>query len=179
LRLAGFLHDLGKADQRFQNWLHYGDPLGTDPDEPGEVLAKSGRPLPRVARTASGLPENWRHEAFSVRLALHVSRFSHAKDPELVLWLVGVHHGYGRPLFPHSDPEDAHIRHLPVVPGLPKQLLPGVGPQSLAFDWNGLDWTNLFVRLKARYGIWELAHMEAILRLADHRASEDARERMR
>ena len=176
LKLAGFLHDLGKADPRFQRWLHYGDPLGPDPDEPGEVLAKSGRPLPPAARARSGLPDNWRHEAFSVRLASHVTRFANAEDAELVLWLVGVHHGYGRPFFPHTDPLDAETRDLPAVAGLPRTVSPGPGPQSLAFEWKGIDWATLFERLKARYGTWGLAHMEAILRLADHRASEDARE---
>lgn len=172
LKLAGFLHDAGKADARFQRWLYAGDPLGPDPDEKDAVLAKSGRSLPRSARAASGLPENWRHEAFSVRLAQHVARFAEAKHPELVLWLVGVHHGHGRPFFPHQDPEDAKPRRLPLVLGLPSEVPAGAGPQSLAFDWNGLDWAQLFASLTARYGVWELARMEAILRLADHRASE-------
>jgi len=156
LQIAGELHDLGKADSRFQSWLHFGDPLGADPDAPGEVLAKSARPLPRTARIESGLPDRWRHEALSVRRALAESRFSHAQDPELVLLLIGVHHGYGRPLFPHVDPEET---------------APDVGPQSLAFNWRGHDWPSLFALLQTRYGTWELARMEAILRLADHRAS--------
>ena len=171
LKLAGFLHDAGKADRRFQAWLHYGDPLGPDPDEEN-VLAKSGRPLPPVARAASGLPNKWRHEALSVRLAPHVARFNEAQDPELVLWLIGTHHGYGRPFFPHCDAADDKPRKLPAVIGLPSGLPAGAGPQSLAYDRNGLDWPALFVRLKARYGVWELARMEAVLRLADHRASE-------
>ena len=172
LKLAGFLHDAGKADPRFQAWLHYGDPLGPDPDEEN-VLAKSGRPLPPVARAASGLPDKWRHEALSVRLAPCVARFNEeAKDPELVLWLIGTHHGYGRPFFPHCDVADDKPRKLPAVIGLPSELPAGPGPQSLAYDRNGLDWPALFVRLKARYGVWELARMEAVLRLADHRASE-------
>jgi len=84
VKLAGYLHDAGKRDHRFQAWLQYGDPLGPDPNA---VLAKSPRPLPRKARTASGLPEHWRHEALSVRLARSSERLATAKDPMLVLWL--------------------------------------------------------------------------------------------
>jgi len=163
LKLAGFLHDQGKRDPRFQAWLHFGDPLGFDPGDEKDVLAKSDRTLPPAARERSGLPDHWRHEALSVRLACTDARLAQANDPDLVLWLVGSHHGCGRPFFPHHDPAEKP---------------PVVGPQSLAFDWNGLDWPSLFARLKVRYGVWELARMEAILRLADHRASEEARERI-
>jgi CRISPR-associated endonuclease/helicase Cas3 len=155
LKLAAHLHDSGKTDSRFQAWLYYGDPFGPEPDH---ILAKSDRFLPRVARHISGLPERWRHEALSVRLARSDKRIVEADDAELVLWLIGSHHGHGRPFFPHRDPVEK---------------TPDVGPQSLAFDWLGFDWPALFARLKARYGIWELARMEAILRLADHRASEE------
>lgn len=157
LATAGFLHDLGKSDPRFQAWMHFDDPLGPDPEDPNQILAKSGRPFPLNARAAAGLPDRWRHEACSVRLARGHDRLAASHDPELVLWLIGTHHGYGRPFFPHGDPDEA---------------MPDVGPQSLAFDWRGQDWAALFQTLKARYGAWELARMEAVLRLADHRASE-------
>ncbi len=176
LVFAARLHDLGKIDARFQSWMHYGDPLGPDLRDSEAILAKSGRYLGPNSRADSGLPEHWRHESLSVRLAEHALCFREAHDPQLVLWLVGSHHGYGRPFFPHCDPEDAKPRELPLIPPLklPAVLPAGAGPQSLSWDRKGVDWASLFVRLKARYGVWELARLEAILRLADHRASEDA-----
>ena len=176
VRIAAYLHDAGKVDPRFQAWLAFGDPLGPDPEDAEQVLAKSARPVPPSARASSGLPEKWRHEALSVRLAAESSRFKNeAPDPELALWLIGTHHGYGRPFFPHSDPADREPRSgLSAVLGTPSSLAAGPGPQSIAYDWRGSDWPNLYERLKARYGVWELARMEGILRLADHRASEDA-----
>jgi CRISPR-associated endonuclease/helicase Cas3 len=95
-----------------------------------------------------------------------------------VLWLIGVHHGYGRPLFPHADLWDERDRDdLLNIDGSAAPLKAGAGPQSLAFCFDGWDWAQIFERLKRRYGAWELARMEAIVRLADHRASEAAARR--
>jgi CRISPR-associated endonuclease/helicase Cas3 len=95
-----------------------------------------------------------------------------------VLWLVGVHHGFGRPLFPHADPLDESSRiDLPRALGVDWRLEPGCGPQSLAFEFNGRDWAQIYEDLKRRYGIWGLARLEAFIRLADHRASEVAARR--
>ncbi len=168
--LAAWLHDTGKADPRFQAWLNYGDPLGFGSG--GQILAKSGRSLPAKAQSRT-LPDQWRHEAQSVRIALQHTDFEKAVDRELVLWLIGTHHGRGRPFFPHADVETPI---LPEVMGIPRHLSVEPGPQSLAFDYNGHDWASLFAGLKARYGAWGLAWLEAIVRLADHRASEAAQE---
>jgi CRISPR-associated endonuclease/helicase Cas3 len=170
--LSGYLHDPGKADPRYQAYYAGGDPYG--PDTKG-VLAKSGeRQLPRGAWERAGLPPNWRHEALSVRLAALHPSFAKVHDPQLVLWLIGTHHGYGRPLFPHADPMDAQARpNLLKCYDTDAILAPGAGPQSLAFNFNGVDWSQLFERLKRKYGIWGLAWLESFVRLADHRASDE------
>ena len=151
LRLAAALHDAGKADERFQILLAgdwWNRPEGAD-------LAKSGRPSSRGARERAGLPKGWRHETRSVRLASTDPRLSAAHDPYLVLWLIGTHHGHGRPFFHFVDPLDDQ------------------GPQSLGYTFQGRDWATLFDKLRRHYGAWRLAWLEGILRLADHRASED------
>ena len=164
---AALLHDLGKADPRFQLWLHDGDPF--DP----VILAKSRGAVSLAARKRSRLPDRWRHEALSVRMAEVWLRGRNEEgiDPELVLWLVGTHHGYGRPFFPHVDEDDLKARTFTALDQR-MEIPSGVGPQSLAYDFEGLDWSALFELLKRRYGVWELARLEAIVRLADHRASE-------
>ena len=92
LRLAGWLHDLGKVDRRFQEQLVGGDPVELEMLE--EPLAKS---LPGV-RKVRRYPEGMRHEVASVAMAEsnpHVLASAHDRD--LVLHLVGTHHGWGRP----------------------------------------------------------------------------------
>jgi CRISPR-associated endonuclease/helicase Cas3 len=171
IALSAYLHDPGKADPRYQAYYAGGDPYGANTDE---VLAKSGRArLPRGAWERAGLPPDWRHEALSVRLALIHPDFKLAADKELVLWLIGTHHGDGRPLFPHADPKDAECRsNLLKAFDILSDLPPGPGPQSLDFTFNNLDWAQMFERLKRKYGIWGLARLEAFVRLSDHRASE-------
>jgi CRISPR-associated endonuclease/helicase Cas3 len=170
--LAAWLHDAGKAYWRYQAYFAGGDPYGPDRGKP---LAKTGgkRPPPG-AWDRAGLPPHWRHEALSVRAAIAHPAFKRANDPLLVLWLIGTHHGHGRPLFPHADRTEVASEPLPLPPALGGELLLNdePGPQSLAFDFRGLDWAQAFEALKDRYGIWGLARLEAFVRLADHRASE-------
>ncbi len=169
LHLAALLHDVGKADPRFQIMLAGGDPWNR-PD--GSPLAKSSRSWSPQAWTRAGLPRRWRHEALSVRMARMHPDLTKATDPSLVLWLIGSHHGRGRPFFEFHDPVPE--KPLPCLRVVEWQLPDSEsGPQSLGFDFGGADWPSLFEDLKRRYGIWRLAFLEAVLRLADHRASEE------
>ncbi len=174
LRLAAFLHDAGKADPRFQVFLSGGGNPWNTPDAADEVLAKSGRPTARGAWHRAGLPDRWRHESLSVQMARAHPDFASANDPALVLWLIGTHHGLGRPFFRFTD-----VNPQPPLPALglnAGEVNTGEpGPHSPAFDFEGLDWPALADDLRKRYGAWRLAFYEAVIRLADHRASERER----
>lgn len=125
LRRAGVGHDTGKADLRWQARV------GGSRDN---LLAKG----PRADEPWLSLPRGWRHEMASV------ARLEHADD--LVRYLVGTHHGHGRPLFP-AAPDIALWRQMG-------------------------DWPGLQSRLLAAWGAWGLALLETLLRLADWRVSD-------
>ena len=160
------MHDTGKAHPAFQRYLHGGDELAA---AGGVVLAKSGRVLGRDARQRSGLPDGARHEVASLRLAEAHPAFAGAHDPELVLWLIGTHHGQGRPLFPlvaWPEPDDSFDADPGGAGGIVRAK-PALSAAALTARW-----LDLREALHQRFGPWWLAYLEAVLRLADHRRSE-------
>ena len=125
LRRAGAGHDAGKADARWQAMV------GGD----GTTLLAKG---PGGDNPWLPLPRGWRHEMGSV------ARLS-AREP-LVRYLVGTHHGNGRPFFP-AAPDISLWRQMG-------------------------DWAGLRAALNERHGYWGLALLETLVRLADWRVSE-------
>ena len=169
LTLAGRLHDLGKADPRFQSWLRQGELLGTA-DLP---LAKSGTASSSFkarneARHRSGYPIGARHELMSVAMVQEVADLQAlANDWQLVLYLVGSHHGWCRP-FPPSVIDASPVSVMHAVNGVALEARSDHGLESLD---SGIP--DRFWRMVRRYGWHRLAWLESILRLADHRESEE------
>ena len=170
LVLAAELHDLGKWDVRFQTWLGYCLPK----DSMKGPLAKSGGGLSplelRSAREKAGYPKGARHESASVLLAEKSGELGRAHDAELVMHLIGTHHGFGRPLLPFWD-EDEDETVTAEYAG--KRLETGTGRQLARFD---AGWADTFTHLNQRYGYWGLAYLEAILRRADCVQSREEQE---
>lgn len=166
LELAGRLHDLGKADERFQLGL-VADAI--DLAMLSEPLAKSGNLWP--GRRAAGdpldaYPADARHEFLSVALAESAPEvLAGAHDRDLVLHLVLTHHGHGR-CWPLATP-DPRPRMVSVSWGEVRLAASSLVPATL-----GADARARFDRLSERYGVHGLAWLEAVFRLADHRRSE-------
>jgi len=127
VRRAGAGHDTGKQDRRWQAMI------GGD----GSLLLAKG---PGGDTRWRLLPRGWRHEMASA---------VHQKDL-LVRYLVGTHHGYGRPLLP-AAPDIALWRQL-------------------------RDWPESAAELQRNYGAWGLAYLEALVRLADWTVSAEEQE---
>ena len=159
---AATLHDIGKADARFQRWL---DPRG----ESAPLLAKSDTPRHRweAMRVSSGWPRGGRHEDLSARLvcawlAQRPDRGSPLQR-DLLVHLVISHHGKGRPLVPPAADGTA---------GSVRTVVEGVCVTANA-DLAMVDWEQpgRFQRLQVQLGPWGLALLEAIVIRADHAVS--------
>ncbi|MFO7567014.1 MAG: type I-U CRISPR-associated helicase/endonuclease Cas3 [Enhygromyxa sp.] len=165
--LAGRLHDIGKADMRFQALLYGGDPIRAIG---GRLIAKSrqfgsakGR---EQAQRRSGWPSGLRHELISLALLDASPELQErADDLDLVRHLVASHHGWCRPWAPTTvDPNPMTVRVT--VAGVEVE----VSTAALDDDFFN-ECASRFRRLCRRYGWHGLAYLEALLRLGDHRAS--------
>lgn len=186
--LAAWLHDIGKADRRFQIMLRGGSEVEYFKDE--TPWAKSAMPpgakeQRRLARLRSGYPGGgYLHAVQSVAMLHgHLDALKERlkkvdaggePDPDLVLHLVASHHGECRPFAPTL------IDDSPVDVSLHSHQSEAFGTINFASTTsnNGLHkldspLADRFWSLVAKYGWQELCWLEAILRLADHRASEE------
>jgi CRISPR-associated endonuclease/helicase Cas3 len=170
LALAAWLHDVGKADPRFQRMLLGGDearaslslvPLAKSALTPGNATRRE------LAGQRAGYPAGYRHELLSLQMIqANAVALAGAHDRELVLHLVSSHHGWCRPFAPALD----HPDDLTVTLDHDGVVLSGNTRHHLARLDSGV--AERFWALLARYGWWGLAWLEAVVRLADHRASE-------
>lgn len=166
---AGLMHDLGKADPRFQSWLR-GGLMSMDSDD--VLLAKSSGSgvmdfgAIRRARRMSGYPEGGRHECYSAAMVgENPELLSTLKgDPDLVIYLIGSHHGRGRAMMPAVIDEGMET------------AFKFMGSYLEFHGTHGLDhvdsgWTDLFWKLVRKYGYWGLSYLETMVRLGDHMES--------
>jgi CRISPR-associated endonuclease/helicase Cas3 len=148
-------HDWGKQDERFQFIL--------SPKPALLPLAKSdpiSRSEYRRRRKQSGFPEGARHEFASVMLAEEYGEWAECCDRELALYLIGSHHGHGRP-FPPVWRDDGYTIRAEIG-----------GRQVAVKDVHRIGhltspWADRYAALSRKYGWWGLAYLETMLRRAD------------
>jgi CRISPR-associated endonuclease/helicase Cas3 len=147
LSLAARFHDLGKKRQVWQRSI--GNPNPTD------WHAKSGKePVSGKLWKPRDICPDYRHEFGSLLDVQSEEEFAALRNDmkDLVLHLIAVHHGRGRPHFPSDEVFD---------------------PEAKGKDLTrtAAEVTRRFARLQRKYGRWGLAYLESLLRSADYAAS--------
>ena len=144
LTLAAEMHDCGKAALA---WQRYARNINSDgAPKQGEVLAKAER------------YEHWRmlggyrHEWGSVRIAEQTKAVDEHPERDLILHLIGAHHGRCRPDFPVDGHDKAQMT-------------------TADANRSNADAARRFDALQRRFGRWGLAWLEALVKCADVKAS--------
>lgn len=174
LKWAGLLHDVGKVDPRFLAMLHGGDLIAakfTQPVAKSILPAQDAKARAR-ARSLAGYPAGQRHEMVSLDMiekseALRAAVQAEGAEWDLVLYLVGSHHGWGRPFAPVVRGETVDDTVEWTVGGI---CIEGTTRHRRELLDSGVS--RRFFALGRRYGWHDVAYLEAILRLADHRVSQ-------
>lgn len=171
---AARLHDIGKADPRFQALLLQSTPSFSVMQP--RLLAKSA--LGTSTKHAAGrlvshsLPSGFRHEMLSVELAQRVANDFSNGQQDLMLHTIAAHHGYARPFAPvvmDNQPPEVSLKRLD---GVSDVTLTADERHSLVPSHrldSGIG--ERFWRLNKRFGWWGLAWLETTVRLSDWIAS--------
>lgn len=163
LAFAGKWHDLGKADPRFQYALYDGDLTKVG----GPLLAKSRKgktsnQVKKYLRDVLHYPKGWRHEILSLAM---LPETLEVEEVELVKHLIGSHHGWCRPYAPPvEDAVPAHVQGT-----VNKVHFDRSSEHTLARLDSEIPLR--FEELNGTYGIYTVAWLEMILRMADITAS--------
>ncbi len=147
--LAARLHDLGKHRDLWQK------SIGNFRYQDGVILAKSGD------RRRRNLSVTYRHEFGSLHDVRAQKEFQALgeESQDLVLHLIGAHHGRARPHFPTDLADGRDESYDPNYVSAANEALASQIPSR-------------FARLQRKFGRWGLAYLESLVRSADIIASK-------